>query len=382
MDRWFGPALLAVLAPIARGLGALLGNRTGTAPGPIGEAKCCVFLKLKGGGSLIIALPALLALRRAAPYSTFILVCTAETKVYAELTGLFDRYSIITDRSLASVAWSGLKALKSALWPDIFIDLEPNSILASVFTILSLAPRRIGLVKFEEQYRAVSYTDALSWNLHAPVYVYYDQLAGLLGATPLPVADCREEVMKHIAKKARTSETMPSIGLAPFTSDYAGQRMMPVEVWVKLLQDYLDEKAVRFHIIGSAKNIIAADKFATQLAGDMPGSEVINICGQRSIAEVCADLLTMDEVWTVDSGLLHVTRLLGVKCRSFWGPTKPSQRLRPIPDLRETTVYNNFLCSPCAHSDSPPPCRGNNLCMKTIADANPDRMPIWNIGTG
>jgi ADP-heptose:LPS heptosyltransferase len=89
-------------------------------------------------------------------------------------------------------------------------------------------------------------------------------------------------------------------------------------------------------------------------------------------------LFVCDEIWAVDSGLLHIARLLGIASRSFWGPTMPSQRLRPIEGLREQVRYRPFICSPCVQAAGRPPCGGYNLCMISMAEESPDLLPSWN----
>ncbi|MFY9288863.1 MAG: glycosyltransferase family 9 protein [Alphaproteobacteria bacterium] len=375
LDRWLGPLLLSIIGPLGWLISALLpGQHAGPA-----TAQRLVFLKLKGGGSLIIALPALLAMRRAAANAEFILVCTPETKVYAELTGVFDRYCLIEDKSALSLSMSALKALATSFRADICVDLEPNSILAAVFNVLTLAKRRFGFVKLEERYRRVAYTDAVSFNVFAPIYVYYDQLAELFGAEPVTLSECREQLRRVIPTKTKEG-TLKTIGLAPFTSDFARERMMPDGIWSGLLKNYLGSAPARLLVIGSANNEAMGKSFTATLQKDFPGFEINNLCGNMSLSEAAAIMASVDEIWAVDSGLLHIARLLAPKCRSYWGPSSPAQRLRPIGGLEEETIYRQFACSPCVHAAGPPPCEGNNLCMKTMLDPSPNLAPVWCVG--
>lgn len=370
LDRWLGPPLLALLVPFTH----LLEIWTNE---PVRDKPRHVFLKLKGGGSLLIAMPALLALRRESPDIEFTLVCTQETKTYAELLGIFDDYSVIDDRSFVTLLPTAFHALKQSWRAELCVDLEPNSILAAAFCLLTLAKRRIGLVKAETPFRKAAYTDALSFNVYAPIYVYYDQIAAALEVSPAPISECRDQLLRAIPKRDKPAGGRRTLGLAPFTSKFAQERMMPVETWLALFAKRGDIQQARFLVFGSERNKAAGEEFLAQLRQAMPGAEGVNLCGLGALSETATEIGNLDEFWSVDSGLLHLARLLGVACRSFWGPTMPSQRLRPIPGLAEETLYRHFPCSPCVHLPAPP-CGGNNLCMKTMADPLPETAPaLW-----
>lgn len=376
LDLWLGPALLWTLSPLMKLLQLCLPE-----PEALPRRRRVVFLKLKGGGSLIIAMPALLAMRRAATDAEFALVCTKETKVFAELTGLFDHYYLIRDQSFLRLIVTGLHALGRSFRACVCVDLEPNSMLATVFCLLTLARQRLGLVKPEAPHRAEAYTEAISFNVHAPIYIYYDQLAELFNDAPIPtVAECRTQLLSHIPDKPKASLSSLEIGLAPFTSDFAPERMMDAEIWANLLWHRMAEKSFRLLIFGSAQNKPASELFIARLHQALPGITITNLCGQYTLGETTAEIVNCDEFWAVDSGLLHIARLLGVPCRSFWGPTNPAQRLRPVDGLVEETLYRPFVCSPCVHLAGPPPCGGDNVCMKTMADTSPDLNPLWPIG--
>jgi ADP-heptose:LPS heptosyltransferase len=265
LDRWLGPVVLPLLAPMVRLFAALLYG-TNTAPhGLAANTKACVFLKLKGGGSLIIAMPALLAIRRRAPKAAFMLVCTPEVKAYAELTGIFDRYCLIHDTSPVALASSSLQALKECRRADACIDLEPNSVLAAVFCILTLARQRFGFVKPDERYRASAYTESVYFNLFGPIYVFYDQLAQLLGSSPAPVPECRAQLLLQIHKQTKSLTEILTIGLAPFTSDFAPERMMPAAAWINLIKQELPGTKIRIMIMGSHKNKSAGENLAARI---------------------------------------------------------------------------------------------------------------------
>src|SRR3954454_20287275 len=125
VDRIFGPWLVLLLRPLAQLAGKLLGRDHSATPR--GEI---VFIKLLGGGSLLIALPALLGVRRRFPNLTLTLVSGSPVAPFGKLMGVFDRIEVMSDGGgtfalLASAAriLCGL-VLRRA---DTIVDLEVYS---------------------------------------------------------------------------------------------------------------------------------------------------------------------------------------------------------------------------------------------------------------
>ena len=89
----------------------------------------------------------------------------------------------------------------------------------------------------------------------------------------------------------------------------------------------------------------------------------------------------MEKFYSIDSGLLHIARLVGVETVSFWGPTDPATLLLPKLDgVTEEVNYSRIACSPCVHLTEIPPCRGNNICMRAHLDRTlAEEPPIWVI---
>jgi ADP-heptose:LPS heptosyltransferase len=94
------------------------------------------------------------------------------------------------------------------------------------------------------------------------------------------------------------------------------------------------------------------------------------------LAESLSELARASEFWGVDSALLHYARILGVRSLSYWGPTDPRTRLKPVAGLEEEIEYRKIPCSPCIHLAEEAPCGGNNLCIKNLFKPPGDE-PEW-----
>ena len=97
-DRWIG--------------GALLQFCVRWRPRRLPEAvRTILVFKFMGGGSIAVAGPLLLALKRRFPDAALVLVCTPQVAVHASLLGLFDRIDVVGDGGFLRLGFSLLGTL-------------------------------------------------------------------------------------------------------------------------------------------------------------------------------------------------------------------------------------------------------------------------------
>src|SRR5215467_9000682 len=94
IDNYVGGLAIAILRPATKLLGAVLRRDH-----DLTVRNEVVWVKMLGGGSLVLAMPMLLGFRRAHPNVRMVLVTTPAVKPFAELLGVFDEYRIIDARS-------------------------------------------------------------------------------------------------------------------------------------------------------------------------------------------------------------------------------------------------------------------------------------------
>src|ERR1051325_3836922 len=98
-----------------------------------------VWMKMLGGGSLLLAMPMLLGFRRAHPRTRMVLITTNGVKPFADLIGVFAEYRIIDVSSGGAVLESAARALTQTFRAYCIVDLEVHSRLTTVFTTLTMA---------------------------------------------------------------------------------------------------------------------------------------------------------------------------------------------------------------------------------------------------
>ncbi len=315
----------------------------------------------------MIAYPALLALRRQYPDATFSLLCAQGTRPFAQTLGLFDRIDEVSDASLFRLVTSGTRALINNFGVDTIVDLEVYSRLTTVISTLSCARNRVGFYLEAVFWRKSHFTHLIYFNRFSGTFLWYDTVARLLGAEPVPIEEAQQMMRRRFKASQAPTSSVFRIALGHSCSDNGHERVLDSEQWLAVFREHLqaDDQA-EIVLLGTAGERAPATQIIHVLEHNFPRLHFRNLCGELSLDESIQMLATCRAFWGIDSSLLHYARLLNLTCMSFWGPTDPSMRLRPIPSLHETVHYGKVPCSPCIHVAEKPPCQGNNICMQSL----------------
>ncbi len=361
LDFLLGSVAIVLLRPASIILGTILGRNH-----DLVIRKQLVVMKIKGGGSLLLALPAMLSLRKKYPDKKFTLVTSAEVKPFAELMGVFDEFVIVNTSRFFSFFFSTISAIRKAWRADGFINFEIHSKLTTVFSSLSCARNRFGFYHATNSWQRDVITHLFFYNITSPVYINYNQVALALGAKILPYKEVSDFFIQHNQLHTNHSgEQSLKVVLAPFCSELGKEREFSPEQWAKILKKKFENKAPLLIILGGPNDVNRASGLELHLKEVLPDFKIINRVGETTLRESAIIIKSAHEFLTIDSGLNHIARLTGgVRITSYWGPTDPTTRLAPFPNLSETIVYTKLFCSPCVHVVAYPPCKGNTICMK------------------
>ncbi len=362
IDRTVGGALLICLKPLVMLLGLILKRDHRL------EVKGQIsVLKMLGGGSLVIALPALLGLRRKYPKHKMVMVTTPGIAPFAESLGLFDEILKVDQRSILRLIISSLKALMRTFRSDAFLDLEVYSRLSTVFSLLTCSRNRLGFFLESVIWRNPIHTHLIFFNRNGPIYLFYERMTNLLGARPSTFGECSNHVGKQLGLPS--VKITDRVALGTGCSDLCRERAFTPEEWVLVFQKKFTRfpalASMEFEFLGSREDFELASAIEAKLRGEFPKLRIQNHCGAYTLSESLRALAASAEFWGIDSSLLHYARLFGLKITSFWGPTSPEALLKPY-GLDEETHYRKVPCSPCVHVAEFPPCKGKNICMKGL----------------
>ncbi len=384
IDFYIGGLLVFLLYIPVRILGLSLKRNHHLVP-----PKHITIIKLLGGGSLLLALPALLAIRKKYPDCRFSLVCSHGIRSAAESLKIFDDVRVIDDRGVGALLSS---ALGTWIWMlrncETVIDLEVHSKLTTIYSTISMARNRIGFYDKNSEWRKRIYTHSIYFNVFNSVYEFYDGIACLFECTEISIISAREH-LESLVNSELNPELKGCVALGVGCSDLSLERQWPVERWIELLQALKRQyPQMKFVFLGGPGDFAFSDRIASQIDGSL------NFCGKLKLMDSVSVLRRASLFLGIDSMLLHFGRMLQVPSVSLWGPTRPHILLRPglAP---EYASYSEISCSPCVHITEKPPCRGQNICMqshrteavlekaaslissKAISQRKVDRSGIW-----
>jgi len=340
-------------------------------------AKCreIAILKLLGGGSLVIAYPALLALRRLPNLRKLTLITGPAIAQFGTLLGIFDEIVIVRDNSgFVTLGVDSLKAFKKLFGHDAIIDLEIHSRLTTVFALLTAAKNRLGFFTGISYWRRHLSTHLLFCNVTNGIYNFYDQLATIFGTAPVDGMECEREFRGKLGEWKFAEENVFRLAIAPACSGLSQERMLQREEWAGIVDRRLEkldpaQKKVEIHLLGAPSDKAELDQMRGMLEGHLGGRAVVlNHAGKTKLRESVQIVAAMDEVLCIDSALLHFSRLVGRKTVSFWGPTDPGTLIRPNARSLDEIHYVRIPCSPCVHHSHQAPCQGRNICMRLAVD--------------
>jgi ADP-heptose:LPS heptosyltransferase len=363
IDNYVGRLGIAVLRPAAMALGVLLRRDHTLAVG-----REIVWVKMLGGGSLILAMPMLLGIRRAHPSARMVLITTPSVKPFAELLGVFDEYRVIDNRGASRLLWSAGRALVHSLRAECIVDLEVHSRLTTVFTTLTLARNRVSFWLEDIFWRRGLASHLVFFNRSSGSYHFYDRIADLFGVTIASREDCRRTLLAGLEVSDTPTRVTGQVSIGFACSDLGQERMLTPVQWVRVFEANVRPEHRTFLFLGGPADRSHAQRIIDILQPLYATRSFENRCGSSSLRQSTTSVFASEEFWGIDSSLLHLARVAGVRCVSYWGPTDPSTRLRQTWAVDEQIHYRKIACSPCVHTSEEPPCRGDNRCMHGLFD--------------
>jgi ADP-heptose:LPS heptosyltransferase len=329
-------------------------------------------VKMLGGGSLVIALPALLGFRRTYPNAPFILITTAAVKPFAEVLAVFDEILVIDDKTLSSLFRSAARLWRRIFLIDTILDFEVYSRLTTVLSTLTCARNRIGFYLENTFWRERLATHLVFFNRFAGSFHFYESAVAATGAKPVGLAEAGLHVARSMgievlepptAGRVTAVTATHRICIAPACSDLGKERMLAGSQWARVLPRLVGD-ATEVAILGGPGDRGIADSLIVHGKSVLPEIAWINACDGRSLRESLNLLAGCARVIAIDSSILHFARLFGIPSISFWGPTDPVTRLKQAKGLDEEVWYEKVSCSPCIHVAETPPCQGKNICIE------------------
>lgn len=367
IDYFFGGAACLFLDAVER-LRRLFA-RPRTRP----EPRTVVVTKYLGMGSILLATPALTALKKRYPACKITLVTFASNAAFARQLRIFDDVLSIRTTSLTLFAMDTLCTLRAVrrLKADYLLDFEFFARFSTIVSYLSGASCRVGYY-MPQIWRG----DLLDIPVHFNPYRHVcDIFAAHVEALGIPVADgaittphvddAALATVRSILEEAGVRDGESLITVNVNASDLSLERRWPDSSFVTLLDALARHQKIRFVLVGSPEEAQYVDGIYAALSPEAR-SCCINLAGKQTLDEFIALLTVSDVCITNDSGPLHIAAALGTRTVSFFGPESP--QLYGPKGNGHLVFYAGIYCSPClsVFNAKRAMCNGNNICMKAI----------------
>ena len=376
IDRIVARPIAILLNMLILPLGFILRRSHDESPEKI---KTVTVVKLVGMGSILRAFPMIEALRKRFPEARFILITTKPLSILAERVPQFDEVLYIRDDSLIHICIdSVLLVLK--MWRrriDLYFNLEIYSEYASIIAALSFARNRYGFYLDSTLFKHGIYTHLVYFNNSRTIDEIYCKLAESAGAatdlatvTNIPIINENDgiELRKYLLS-INFSPDEPYIIINPNATDLRIERRWPLEYFSSLIDALVLGHGCRIFLVGSRAELHVSEKVLERTSSNTR-RYATNISGRVSFGATLELIRNTRLMITNDSGLLHIARSLHVPIVSLWGPGTPAH-YGGQSEKNHRIFYNaDIYCSPCIYKTDVPPCRGNNVCMKSISPSD------------
>jgi len=319
------------------------------------------------------------ALRKRFPDARFILVTTKSVSALAERIPLFGEALYIRDDSLVHLCIDSVSLIVK-LWRrkiDLFFNLEIYSAYASVLTAVSFARNRYGFYLDNTFFKHGNYTHLVYFNSSRSIDEIYCKLAESAGAEtdrttgingPIIYENDRTDLQKYLSS-INVSPDEPYLIINPNATDLRIERRWPLEYFSSLIDALARGHGCRMFLVGSGTEWKVSEKVLERTSADAR-RYATNLSGRVSFGATLELIRNTRLMITNDSGLLHIALSLHVPVISLWGPGAPAH-YGGQSETNHRVLYNtDIYCSPCIYKTDIPPCRGNNMCMKSISPSD------------
>ncbi len=372
LDRLIAKPIAFLLNLIAWPLGKIISYDHSDSPEKVNTI---AIAKLLGMGSILRATPMIRALKTKYPKARYLFITTLKNKALLERLELFDIHLYIGDSSFLNIFFDVLFLLPR-LWHykiDLYFDLEVYSAFSTVITTLSLSRNRYGFYIANTNFRRELHTHLVYFNDYRQISSIYFQFARACGIDkgdfgiekPVLKDELKVEFLKAMQKN-KFPETIPYIIINPNASDLLLERRWPMEYFVLLIDALVIDWPNPIFILGSPDERNYSRACWGKLS-DKAKKNVVNLSGEVSFGAAMVFINKARLMITNDSGLYHVAASFKIPMISLWGPGRPEHYADTDTRVDSFVFYSpDIYCSPCIYRTDFPPCRGNNVCMKSI----------------
>jgi len=361
IDRYAGVFLCWVV-----GLPVYLTSSGRQEPLPL-EPKRILVIKFFGLGSIVLATPALSALRERYPEAHIEFLSFEGNKELLERYPVVDAVHIVRTSSAGKFlrdTWSVVRTLRKRKF-DVVFDFEFFSKYSTLMSTLTGSRHRVGF-SLPTRWRALHLTQQVPIRKDEHVaYSFSRQIALLRGAHALPgiVAPRTDRADAFSLAAKLPLNGRPVIAVNVNAGETFIERRWPGERFASLLASMAEEVPHDFYFIGLAHERERIDRVIAQSGIQR---RCYNVAGMLSLGELCEFFRRCDLLISNDSGPVHLAAAIGLRTVALFGPETPSF-YGPLSTVA-VTVAKSIPCSPCmnVYAAKTFRCPYDAACMKAI----------------
>lgn len=317
-------------------------------------------------GDLLVAVPALRALRARFPQAEVTLIGLPWAASFAQ------RFARYVDRFVEFPGWPGIAEApydaartrrfldeQQAYGYDLVIQLHGSGGASNPFA-LALGGRMT--VGYAQGVAPDELTDAVPYPDDQREVVRALGLMRLLGCA---ARDTRLEFPLVAADHAEAQALLEPLAArgAPLIGIHAGARASarrwPVESFAAVADVLACDHGAQIILTGAADEVEIVAAVAQTMR-----APALNFAGKTSLGGLAALLTRLDLFIGNDTGTAHVAQAVGAPSVTIFGPADP-QRWAPLDTERHMIVRRPVACSPCGYCD----CPIDHRCLRLISPA-------------
>jgi ADP-heptose:LPS heptosyltransferase len=309
-----------------------------------------VVLIFQGLGDVVLATPALRAVRQSFPQARIIVLGAAGLITILRHEKYVDE--ILPIKMNKGVGLSAIRTALEisgrvrALAPDILIDLT-----TPLYPWTWVKSRLLGSFCGCSERYGPRLKHIMTWGISREAVSY---------RTLVHEADLKIQIIENLVVPPRQGapalslsslippapkESIPRIGVAPGAARQS--RRWPLERFAAVMRDVANNYAIEILLLGTR----AEQGLCSQLCAQLNGHNVTNCSGQLSAEQLPSAIAGLDVLLTNDSGLMHVAAAVDTPLVAILGP-ESIYRYAPlgIPS-RMRFFHRRFRCSPCLRTE-------------------------------
>ena len=320
-----------------------------------------------GLGDAILLVPALRALRAAAPNRALDVVCESRNADVFRLAGVADRIFEFDTQPLRTLA-----ALRRGPWA-LALDSEQFHHFSAVFAVLSRAPLRVGFGINPTRFGL--YTHLVPYDTQGPEREQFMRLVKRIGSctegdfhaeSAETCLASRVSCPKSHAENAEDAERDSGFVLCHAGGSVEAKRW-PAEAFAEFCVKLHEKTGLPCVFVGGkedkeyAREII---EFVRRSEGQEVPAWLQNRVGFLSLDQTAAACREAAVLVGPDSGIAHLAVAVGTPAVVLFGPSDPDKWGPPAE--RGAVVRVSVPCAPCSMFGSVKPCR-RRVCMERIS---------------